>query len=147
MAALAFLLALLVYVALTPHVASEWPVTGDEPHYLLIAHSLLTDGDIRLADNYAERDYAPFFAGAWLDPHVTVKADGGWYPVHEIAFAALLVPSYALGGRVAVIYFLNLIAALVAANTWLLGYQVAGRRGAGCHRRGPSGGRADPRSR
>jgi len=130
MAALAFLLALLVYVALTPHVASTWPVTGDEPHYLLISHSLLTDGDIRLADNYAERDYAPFFAGAWLDPHVTVKADGGWYPVHEIAFPAALVLPYAVGGRVAVIYALNLIAALVAANTWLLGYQVSRRRGA-----------------
>ncbi len=130
MAALAFSLALLLYVALTPWALSSWPVTGDEPHYLLITHSLLTDGDIRLADNYAERDYAPFFAGSWLDPHVTVRDDGGWYPVHEIAFPALLLIPYALGGQAAVVYALNLIAALVAANTWLLGYEVSQRRGA-----------------
>jgi len=30
---------------------------GDEPHYLLISHSLLNDGDVDLANNYANKDY------------------------------------------------------------------------------------------
>ncbi|MHB8095514.1 MAG: hypothetical protein ACYDH0_11305, partial [Candidatus Aminicenantales bacterium] len=31
--------------------------SGDEPHYLLMAHSLLHEGDLDLADNYAREDY------------------------------------------------------------------------------------------
>ena len=46
--ATAFALAFLAYVLLTPWVAAHWPVTGDEPHYLLISHSLLADADIRI---------------------------------------------------------------------------------------------------
>ena len=34
---------------------------GDEPHYLLTAESIVTDGDVDLTDEYAARDYDEFY--------------------------------------------------------------------------------------
>ncbi len=36
---------------------------GDEPHYLVIAQSLLEDGDLRIEDNHQRRDYAAYVEG------------------------------------------------------------------------------------
>lgn len=36
--------------------------SGDEPNYLLTAHSLLYDRDINLANNYAQQDYFHFYS-------------------------------------------------------------------------------------
>ena len=36
---------------------------GDEPHYLIITQSLLYDGDLKIENNHARRDYAPYFEG------------------------------------------------------------------------------------
>ena len=35
--------------------------TGDEPHYLITAHSLAVDGDLSLKENYLNRDYRVFY--------------------------------------------------------------------------------------
>ncbi|PWT88795.1 MAG: hypothetical protein C5B54_10045, partial [Acidobacteria bacterium] len=37
--------------------------TGDEPHYLITAHSIAVDGDIQLLNNYQEKDYRLFYPG------------------------------------------------------------------------------------
>ena len=34
---------------------------GDEPHYLLAAHSVVHDGDVDVRDEYAERAYSDFY--------------------------------------------------------------------------------------
>ncbi len=47
---------------------------GDEPHYLVIAHSLLTDGDLQIENNHVERDYQAFWAGHRFVP-TTCSAD------------------------------------------------------------------------
>src|SRR5687768_15492257 len=36
---------------------------GDEPHYLIITQSLLKDGDLKIENNHAARDYAAYFGG------------------------------------------------------------------------------------
>jgi hypothetical protein len=36
------------------------PPDGDEPRYLLMAHSLAFDGDVNLANNLARQDYRSF---------------------------------------------------------------------------------------
>ena len=41
-----------VYLLLLPLVTRTWRATGDEPHYLLAAHSLGIDRDLDLANNY-----------------------------------------------------------------------------------------------
>jgi hypothetical protein len=72
---------------------------GDEPHYLLISHSLLRDGDLDLADNYSNRDYGRYmmFEGK-IAPHVVAGADpGSRYSFHSPGIAFLMLPFYALG--------------------------------------------------
>lgn len=128
MGLLVWLATFLLYAALTPWFFEHYQPTGDEPHYLVITHSLLRDGDIDLRNNYQQRDYQRFIAADWLDPHVAIQDSGAWHPVHEIALSLLILPAYALGGYVGVCYFLNAIAALVAANAWLLASEVTESR-------------------
>jgi hypothetical protein len=72
---------------------------GDEPHYLLISHSVLRDGDLDLANNYSNRDYGRYmmFEGK-IAPHVVAGADPeSRYSFHSPGIAFLMLPFYALG--------------------------------------------------
>ncbi|HLF26096.1 MAG TPA: hypothetical protein VJG32_07160 [Anaerolineae bacterium] len=104
-------------------VSTVWAPQGDEPHYLLAAHSLVVDGDLDLANNYAQRDYARFYPDA-LDRHVRIGRDGRAYLSHDLGLPILISPAYALGGRAGVLVFLAIVAALVAVNVYLLAYEV-----------------------
>ena len=65
--------------------------SGDEPHYLIMIHSLIRDGDLDLANNYraahqGARDAGRFFAGRPLDHHTVWFIDGtrvNWSDVFE----------------------------------------------------------------
>lgn len=65
--------------------------SGDEPHYLVQINSLLNDGDLDLANNYAAvpaggTDAGQRFAGSALDHHVSWYVDGRhvyWSDVYE----------------------------------------------------------------
>jgi len=127
----AFVTAWLVYQALLPFVLKAWAVTGDEPHYLLAAHSLVYDGDLDLADNYANADYAAFYAGGYLDPHVRGQPDGTQLISHDSGLVFLLALPYAWAGRAGVLQFAILLGALLAAQMTLLGAEVSGRWWAG----------------
>jgi hypothetical protein len=94
-----FWFALAAYVVLlSGAVAPSQPFTGDEPHYLLAAHSLVSDGDINLADDYAKREYGAFYAGL-LKPHAREgrKGPGFLYSKHFPGVSAIALPLYALG--------------------------------------------------
>lgn len=130
---LVFLSTLFIYFTLVPWVSRRWWLTGDEPHYLVVTHSLLTDGDLELSNNYQEKDFTLFYVGDEIDPHITIGPDGGVYPAHTIGLSVMLLPAYALGylifgSHAGVLYFLNLMAALLAANVYLLCYEVTGRK-------------------
>lgn len=57
-----FLVAFLVYNACAWILTSEdVAFAGDEPTYLLTAHSILQDGDINIADDYDAREYERFY--------------------------------------------------------------------------------------
>ncbi len=76
--------------------------SGDQPHYLLISHSLLRDGDFDLANNYRQRDYADFmmFEGR-IEPHAVPGAKpGSRYSFHSPGIAFLMLPFYALGALI-----------------------------------------------
>lgn len=73
--------------------------SGDEPNYLLATHSLLGDGDIRLKDDFAAKEYTAFYPGK-LTPRMTQGRDKGGYPVHGIAVSAFLMPFYYVGSRI-----------------------------------------------
>lgn len=119
-----FVVALIVYLALVPQVMDTWKTLGDEPHYLLAAHSLVYDHDLDLANNYAQRDYASYTHTDYLDPHVKITQDGKQILNHDLALAFVIAPAYALGGRAGVEIFLALLGALLAVQIFLLARDV-----------------------
>jgi hypothetical protein len=66
--------------------------SGDEPHYLAIAHSIAFDGDVDLANNYGSDE--PLIAGGGLAPenHVHAGAGGVARPVHDVGMPLLFAP-------------------------------------------------------
>ena len=68
------------------------PASGDEPHYLAIAHSIAFDGDIDLANNYGADE--PLVGGGVLVPeaHVRPGVGGTARPVHDIGLPLVFAP-------------------------------------------------------
>ena len=96
-----FLLTLLAYIVyLSGLIFPALPLTGDEPHYLLITKSLLADGDINLSDNYRDKDYLEFYPGD-LDLHAYPKKKGEsfLYSRHLPALSVLVAPFYFIGEK------------------------------------------------
>ncbi len=85
----------LVSWGLTTH--GKYSATGDEPHYLMIAQSLRADGDLNLANNYAQHD-GVLFGAAGLEPETHARPGRGGIlrPVHDIGLAVALLPAYGL---------------------------------------------------
>ena len=62
--------AFVFYVAVGTCLPGPAGPQGDEPHYLTMAESLWSDGDVDLHDELEARAYAPFYAGT-LAPHTS----------------------------------------------------------------------------
>ena len=75
---------------LTTH--GKYSASGDEPHYLIIAHSLVTDGDLDLANNYAQND-GRFFGHDGLDMgvHAIPARSGRVRSIHDVGLAVALM--------------------------------------------------------
>ncbi len=64
--------------------------SGDEPHYLMIAHSLAFDADLDLANNYRDAD---LIGGGSLQPEAHARTRGGrLLPVHDVGMPLLFAP-------------------------------------------------------
>ncbi|NTU83841.1 MAG: hypothetical protein HGA45_31455, partial [Chloroflexales bacterium] len=94
----ALLLPMLIYalVAAVWHEQRVNPITGDEPHYLLTADSIIRDGDLRVVNNHqidtpVLRELPP--GAVFTDTHT---CDG--YSLHGIGLPLLLVPAYYVAG-------------------------------------------------
>ncbi len=73
---------------------------GTEPHHLLAAESIVSDGDIDLADEYRDRAYA-----SWYPRELRTdgrEIGGRLVEPHGAGFALLIAPAYAVGGPRAV---------------------------------------------
>src|SRR4051794_19079209 len=73
---------------------------GNEPHHLLAAESIVSDRDVNLSDEYAERSYA-----SWYPRELRTdgsEVGGRLVEPHGVGFAMLITPAYALGGPRAV---------------------------------------------
>src|SRR3954452_24158681 len=73
---------------------------GAEAHHLLAAESLVSDRDVNLADEYAERSYASWYPRELRTDGREVA--GRLVEPHGVGFAVLIAPAYALGGPRAV---------------------------------------------
>jgi hypothetical protein len=117
-----FALALTAYVVVFFVIRPD--VTGDEPHYLLVAQSIAYDGDVELTNDYASRDRTlrvlNFFP---LGPHLHAadyKGTGELRPLHGVGLSALLAPAVALGGLTGARLLMVLVAALLADQLYRL---------------------------
>lgn len=83
---------------LTTH--GKYSVSGDEPHYLMVAESLLVDGDLDVQNNYGEGQSLRFgVTNLEAGPHVRVTRHGTTFPVHDIGVPVALLPVYAMATR------------------------------------------------
>lgn len=71
---------------------STYAGSGDEPHYLAIAHSIAFDFDLDLGNNYGPAE--PLIAGGGLQPeaHVRPGVNGIARPVHDVGMPLLFAP-------------------------------------------------------
>ncbi len=68
---------------------------GDEPHYLLISHSLIFDKDVNLRNNYLNCDYKKFYPGdLGFHAHYGKKGEDYWYSFHLPGLPFFLIPFY-----------------------------------------------------
>ena len=87
-------------------------VARPEAHHLLVAESIVSDGDLDVADEFARRAYAPFLAGG-LEPSAR-PTDGRLHEPQGAGFGLLVAPAYAAGGVRAVQVALAAVLALAA---------------------------------
>ena len=120
-----FLISLLLYNAGSVLLTSSGQTfAGDEPHYLLMAHSLLKDGDLDLSNNYANRDYQKIMlAQVQIKPH-TAPGTAGRYSFHSPGTAILLLPFYAIGSLFQGKFFVFFIRLGMSVFGALLGLQI-----------------------
>ena len=112
------------------HYTGGIQVSGDEPHYLLMAQSLWRDGDLELRDNKARGEMEEYVPGDVAIHWGAPRADGRPFPAHSVGLPALLAPVYALGGRRACVLFLAALGALVALVARALAARATGDDGA-----------------
>jgi hypothetical protein len=118
---LLFIVAFALYAALAPRIPGAAGPQGDEPHYLTMAQSLWSDRDLDLTDEFANAEYARFYAGT-LSGHISENSPPGrLYSIHSPGLAFLILPGYAAFGHRGAQLLLSALAALAG----VLVYRVA----------------------
>jgi hypothetical protein len=104
--------------------------SGDEPHYLIIAQSLLRDRDLRVENNYAGGDYRSYHPND-LSPHYLHRGvDREIYSIHAPGLPVVIAPAFAVAGYPGVRLFMALMAAIACAIAWQVARLVTGSAGA-----------------
>ncbi len=92
--------------------------TGDEPVYLLAAHSMIHDRDIDLKNNYENRDYLGFYDKELAPQEIEVS--GKLYPYHPMLISFIIQPFYLAAGRFGATLLTDFVTALYMAIIFLL---------------------------
>ena len=79
---------------------NRYRLTGDEPHYFILAASLLRDGDVDVRNNFDKDAVTGEIYGPIGGRHVQTY-NGREYSNHAPGLSALLVVPFAIGGTVA----------------------------------------------
>ena len=118
--------ATLILVSATAWSAAPQSPGGDEPHYLVITQSLLEDGDIRVENNYRQRDYAAYYGGELVPHYGATGRSGQRYSVHAPGLAVLVAPGFAVAGYRGAEATLILLAAISGMLVWRIGWRATG---------------------
>ena len=106
------------------HYKQQFPPVGDEPHYLLIAHSLLVDHDLKVSNNYEHGDYLTYYPGRLWPHYARPGRDGSLYSLHAPGLPVLIAPALAVGGYRAVVLWIAVIGALGTLFVWKAAYAL-----------------------
>lgn len=105
-------------------------ITGDEPHYLTIATSLLKDHDLDILNNYRDKDYLPYYEWHLGDPrdpedmHALYGPDGALHSKHSLGLPLMILPAMWFGGFTLAIGQMLVVSALLGVQLWLLAREV-----------------------
>lgn len=125
-----FLIALLFFLLVGRFLPGPAGPQGDEPHYLLIAESLLKDGDVDLKNQFDERAFSKF-TSANLEPHTAPRSPRDrLYAIHTPGLAALIAPGYAAFGAAGARATVSLVMALTVALLFATAKSLFGGSGA-----------------
>lgn len=91
---------------------------GDEPHYLIIAQSLLLDGDVQIENNHQRHDYQSYFANLPRPDFLRRGVNGQIYSIHAPGLPALVAPAFAIDGYRGVVVFMAVLVAVGGALAW-----------------------------
>jgi len=106
-----------MYVAAGLYLSHKQAPAGDESDYLLIAHSLVTDGDIDLKNNDAQEDWREFQPYPFR-PHWAILTGDNRFSNHGPGLSLMIAPGYAAGGRRGAVAMMNVIAALLVLQIY-----------------------------
>jgi hypothetical protein len=95
---------------------------GDEPHYLILAQSLIKDGDLRIENNHRRGDYLEYSLNAAAPDYLRRGVNGEIYSIHAPGLAVLIAPAMWVFGYPGVVAFLGIVAALSNALVWYVAY-------------------------
>jgi hypothetical protein len=121
-----FLASALVFVCLGLWYTSRLRVSGDEPHYLVMARSLWREGDLDLRDNYEREDWRADTPGPIRPHYGAARKDGRPFPAHSPGLPLLLALPDAVFGRAGCAVVLALLAAWLSVEVRALALRATG---------------------
>jgi len=126
---------LAIYLALTLACFARWtlenwfPVTGDEPHYLIMASGIARDGTFEQTQPYAHEFAAQeIYPGVLAPPGTTpapsnthsIKSKNGLFNIHNVGLPVILALPFLAGGVIAAKLFLVLASSVLVVLAWKL---------------------------
>ncbi len=121
------LLAYSLVLFLVPRYKGATTAQGDEPHYLLVAESIIRDGDVFLTNNYQAKQYRPYFESDEIMWHVTNGRGGRYVSTHPIWLSIVVLPGFWLFGYKGAALTMILFASAAAALSFLVADRFASR--------------------
>lgn len=102
-------------------------IVGDEPHYVIIMESLRQFGTADLTQVIKEKALPEDMQV--VQPHKSGEsAEGKVYSIHHVGLPVLMMVPKMIGGYMGVMFFFNVVAALVVVNVFLLCWQILRRK-------------------